>query len=107
MEREPQFRPDRYYVLSDAGSLYYDDSGGRDGFASPEGAARWARRQSAWEYGADLDFSDGVTSIIALGAELNANAAVWEEWDARGDWPDAPAVHNYARDLGLVTHPDT
>jgi len=102
MEGEPRFEADRFYVLSDAGSFYFDDSAGRDGFATPQSAVEWARRQAVWEYGADLDFSDGVTSIIALGAELNANAAVWEAWDG-GEWPDAPGVHNFALDIGLVT----
>jgi hypothetical protein len=102
----PTYLPDRFYVLSDAGSVYCDAEAGADGFESPQAAAEWARRQTGWQYGSELDFSDGVTSTIALGAELNANAAVWEEWDGRGDWPDAPGVHNYARDLGLVTRPE-
>ena len=62
MEGEPRFRSDRYYVLSDARSVYFDASEGRDGFATPQAAAEWARRQTVWEYGVDLDFSDGVTS---------------------------------------------
>ena len=45
----------------------------------------------------------GVTSIIALGADLTANAAAWEEWSGEGDWPDVPPVRNFARTLGLVT----
>lgn len=36
-----------------------------------------------------------------LGSEFNANQAVWEAWEG-GEFPDAPPVHNYARDLGLV-----
>jgi hypothetical protein len=75
---------------------------GADGFESPRAAAEWARRQTIWEYGSELDFSDGVTSLIVLGVEVNANEAAWERWIGRGDWPDAPGVHNHAEDLGLV-----
>jgi hypothetical protein len=81
---EPAYLPERYYVLSDAGSLYFDENGGADGFETPEAAAEWARRQKTWAYGSELDFTDGVTAIIALGAELNANAAAWEAWDGEG-----------------------
>jgi hypothetical protein len=96
-------RPDRYYVLSDAGSVYWDDTC-PDGFGTPDAAAEWARRQTQWEYGSELDFSDGVTSVIVLGSEVNAADAVWQEWaDAGGDgpYPDV-SVRNHAIDLGLV-----
>jgi hypothetical protein len=96
IEGEPRFRPDRFYALSDAGSIYWDETGGADGFGTPEQAADWVRRQTTWEHGSDLDFSDGVTTIIALGAELNANAAAWDAWDGKGDWAEAPGVHNCA-----------
>ena len=104
VDSEPTFRPNRYFVLSDAGSVYCDDETGEgvEGFETPEAAAEWARRQTTWEYGSELDFSDGVTSIIALGSQLNANAAAWEAWSGDGPWPEAPGVHNYAADLGLV-----
>lgn len=32
---------------------------------------------------------------------VHANQAAWEAWEG-GDFPDAPRVHNYSRDLGLV-----
>ena len=100
-------RPDRFYVLSDAGSVYCEDETGEgvDGFETPDGAAEWARRQTLWEYGTELDFSDGVTSSIVLGAEVNAANASWQEWaDAGGDGPyPEVAVRNYAIGLGLVT----
>lgn len=62
--------PDRFYVMSDASSIYCDDTTGEgvDGFDTPEAAAEWARRQTIWRYGSELDFSDGVTSVIVLGA---------------------------------------
>ena len=95
---KPAFRADRYHVISDGGSVYFDDAC-PDGFETPEAAAEWARTQTIWP---DLihDLADGMSAIIALGADLNANAAAWEQWDDRGDWPDAPPVHNFARDLG-------
>ena len=95
-------RPDRFYVIGDAGSFYEDETC-PDGFETPEAAAEWSTRQTTWEYGAELDFSDGMTSMIVKGSDLIANEAAWEEWDGEGEWPDAPAVHNYAVDLGLVT----
>jgi hypothetical protein len=97
-------RPDRFYVMSDAGSVYFDDAHA-DGFESPEGAAAWARSQKLWRYGSELDFSDGVTSVIVLGGEVNAVNAAWQAWaDAGGTAPyPEVAVHNYAVDLGLVT----
>lgn len=96
-------RPDRFYVMSDAGSFYEDETC-RDGFDTPEAAAEWARRQTLWEYGSELAFADGVTSFIVLGAEVNAANAAWQEWaDAGGDGPyPEVSVHNHAIDLGLV-----
>jgi hypothetical protein len=98
-----ELRPDRFYVMSDAGSFYSDETC-PDGFATPEAAAEWARTQTLWGYGAELDFSGGVTSCIVLGAEVNAANAAWQEWaDAGGDgpYPDV-SVHNHAIDLDLV-----
>ena len=97
-------RPDRFFVTSDAGSFYSDETC-PDGFETPEAAAEWARTQTLWGYGAELDFSDGVTSCIVLGAEVNAANAAWQERaDAGGDepYPDV-SVRNYAIGLGLVT----
>lgn len=97
-------RPDRYYVMSDAGSFYEDESC-PDGFDTPEAAAEWARAQTHWTYGTELDFSDGVTSVIVLGGEVNAAGAAWQAWadaGADGPYPDV-SVHNHAIDLGLVT----
>ena len=96
-------RPDRFYVMSDAGSFYSDETC-PDGFPTPEAAAEWARTQTHWGYGAELDFSDGVTSCIVLGAEVNAANAALQEWaDAGGDGPYPEVeVRNYAVDLGLV-----
>ncbi len=99
-------RPDSYYVMGDAGSLYFDDEHA-DGFETPAEAAEWAQGQTLWEYGSELDLSDGVTSVIVLGAEVSAATTAWQEWadaGARGPYPDV-AVRNYAIDLGLVTDP--
>lgn len=98
--------PDRFYVMSDAGSVYCDHGTGEgvDGFDTPEAAAEWARRQTLWRYGSQLDFSDGVTSIIVLGGEVNAANAAWQEWaDAGGGPYPEVSVPNRAVALGLVT----
>jgi hypothetical protein len=60
--------------------------------------------QTLWTYGSELDFSDGVTSVIVLGSEVNAANAAWQAWaDAGGSGPYPEVeVHNYAVDLGLV-----
>ena len=90
--------------MSDAGSFDEDETC-LDGFATPEAAAEWAQCQTLWVYGSELDFSDGVTSFIVLGAEVNAANAAWQTWaDAGGDGPyPEVAVCNYAIRLGLVT----
>ena len=90
--------------MGDAGSLYFDD-GHADGFETPAAAAEWARSQTLWAYGSELDFSDGVTSVIVLGSEVNAANAAWQAWaDAggRAPYPEVE-VRNYAVGLGLVT----
>ncbi|HEU5263259.1 MAG TPA: hypothetical protein VFU34_01380, partial [Gaiellaceae bacterium] len=63
----------------------------------------WARSQTLWEYGSELDFSDGVTSCIVLGCEVNYANAAWERWakDTSQPYPDV-SVRNFARELGLV-----
>lgn len=49
--------------------------------------------------------SDGVTSAIVLGREVNAANEAWERWADAGGRERYPEVdvHNYAVDLGLVT----
>jgi hypothetical protein len=34
-----QLQPDRYYLLGDAGSFFFEPAGDNDGFKSPEAAA--------------------------------------------------------------------
>jgi hypothetical protein len=97
-ERAAELRPDRYYLLGDAGSFFFDPGGDNEGFESPEAAAEWAKTQTIWP---ELDLSDGHAVAIVLGSEFNANQAAWEAWEG-GEFPDAPRVHNYARDLGIV-----
>jgi hypothetical protein len=90
--------------MSDAGRFYFDD-GHPDGFETAAAAAEWARAQTLWAYGSELDFSDGVTSVIVLGIEVNAANAAWQAWadpGGSGPYPEVD-VHNYAADLGLVT----
>ena len=38
-ERAAELQPDRYYLLSDAGSFFFEPAGDNDGFKSPEAAA--------------------------------------------------------------------
>jgi hypothetical protein len=97
-ETGPELQHDRYYLLSDAGSFFFEPAGDNDGFESPRAAAEWARTQTIWP---ELDLSDGYAVAIVLGSEFNANQAAWDAWEG-GEFPDAPGVHNYARDLGLV-----
>ena len=47
-EGAAELQPDRYYLLGDAGSFFFDPGGDNDGFASPEAAAEWARTQTVW-----------------------------------------------------------
>jgi hypothetical protein len=63
--------------MSDAGSLSFDE-GHADGVGAPAAVAEWARSQPLWAYGSELDFSDGVTSVIVLGGEVNAANAAWQ-----------------------------
>ena len=101
-ECEPTFRPARYFLLSDGGSLYYDPetNAGADGFETPEQAAAWARTQGSWPE--LLDFlDDGMSATVALGADLNANDAWTAAWaDRDGDLDElagAPPVRNFYR----------
>jgi len=52
-----------------------------------------------------MDFSDGVTSAIVLGREVNAANDAWQRWaeDTSQPYPEVH-VHDYAINLGLVTH---
>lgn len=92
--------------MSDAGSLYFDDEH-PDGFETPSAAAEWARGQTLWSYGSELDFSDGVTSVIVLGSEVNAANEAWQAWaDAgrRRPYPEIE-VRNFAAEQALLpTH---
>jgi hypothetical protein len=71
-ETDAELQPDRYYLLGDAGSFFFE-AGDNEGFESPEAAADWARTQTVWGDGSELDFSDGGTAQIVLGSEFNAN----------------------------------
>ena len=100
-----RLRPDRFYIVSDAGSLFCDDETA-DGFATAADAARWATRQALWpELPAYL--SDGMSAVIVLGSEHNLCMEAWERWaddPGRRDRPEE-SVHNHAIELGLVTEP--
>ena len=73
-----RLRPDRFYIVSDAGSLFCDDETA-DGFATAADAARWATRQALWpELPAYL--SDGMSAVIVLGSEHNLCMEAWERW---------------------------
>jgi hypothetical protein len=92
-------QPDRYFLLSDAGSFYFDPAGDNDGWDSPEAAAEWAWAQTTWP---DLarDLRDGAAAVV-LGAEWNANQAAQEAAAAAGfpeGWLERlPPVRNFAR----------
>jgi hypothetical protein len=46
-ERAAELRPDRYYLLGDAGSFFFEPGGDNEGFRSPE-AVEWASTQTVW-----------------------------------------------------------
>lgn len=97
-ERAAELEQDRYHLLSDAGSFFFDPAGDNDGFGSPEAAAEWASTQAFWP---DLaqDLRDGVAAVV-LGAEWNANQAAQEAAEAAGfpeGWLEMlPRVRNLA-----------
>ena len=102
-ERAAELPPDRYFLLSDAGSFLFEPAGDTEGFDSPEAAAEWARAQTIWPDLA-LDLRDGVAAVV-LGSEWNANQAAQEAAEAAGfpeGWLDRlPPVRNFARPWGL------
>jgi hypothetical protein len=93
-----QLQPDRYYLVGDAGSFFFDPAGDNDGFESPQAAVDWARTQTTWP---DLarDLRDGVAAVV-LGAEWNANEEAQEDSEAAGfpeGWLERlPRVRNFA-----------
>jgi hypothetical protein len=97
-ERGVVLRSDRYYLLGDAGSFFFEPAGDNEGFESPEAAAEWVRTQTIWP---DLaqDLRDGIAAIV-LGAEWNANQASQENAEAAGfpeGWLERlPRVRNFA-----------
>lgn len=70
-------QPDRYCMLSDGGSFFFDPAGDNDGFESPEAAAEWARTHR--RHASVRRQGDDVTRVERL-----------------------PAMRNFARDLHLV-----
>jgi hypothetical protein len=102
-QRAAELEPDRYYLLGDAGSFFFEPADDNDGFATPEAAAEWARTQTVWpDLGRDLD--EGVAAVV-LGSEWNANQAAQEAAEATGfpeGWLERlPPVCNFARRPGL------
>jgi hypothetical protein len=98
------YADDRFYVVADSGSLFYDDSC-PDGFETAARAAVWAREQGSWPELTDF-LADGMSATVALGRDLNLNDAWTAAWAARdGDLDelaDAPPVRNHYR-KGAVT----
>ena len=97
-EKAADLQPDRYYLLSDAGSFFFEPTGDNPGFESPKAAAEWARTQTVWpDLGRDL--RDGVAAVV-LGAEWNASQAAQEAAEAAGfpeGWLERlPRVRNLA-----------
>ena len=86
-EGAAELQPDRYYLISDAGSFFFEPAGDNDGFGSPEAAAEWARKQTVRP---ELDLSDGYAVAIVLGGAFNANQTAWDAWEG-GDFRGRPA----------------
>ena len=97
-EKAADLQPDRYYLLSDAGSFFFEPTGDNPGFESPKAAAEWARTQTVWPDLAE-DLRDGVAAVV-LGAEWNASQAAQEAAEAAGfpeGWLERlPRVRNLA-----------
>jgi len=70
-EGAAELQPDRYYLLGDAGSFFFDPAGDNEGFGSPEAAAEWARTQTVWPE-LTRDLREGVAAVV-LGSEWAAN----------------------------------
>ena len=102
-ERAVELQPGRYFLLSDAGSFFFDPAGDNDGFESPEAAAEWARTQTFWPE-LTRDLREGVAAVV-LGSEWTANQAAQEAAEAAGfpeGWLERlPPVRNFARRRGL------
>jgi len=53
-----------------------------------------------------------MSAAIMKGSEFNDNGAFWQAWDERGGgeiedaFRQAPAIHNYGIDLGIVEAAD-
>jgi len=96
-----QLDPSKYYIVGDAGSFFFE--GDNDGFDTPLEAELWARAQDTWpelpEY-----LSDGMSAAIVRGDQMNESEEYWGRTEAFGAeaFAGAPAVHNFAEDLGLV-----
>ena len=102
-EGAAELQPDRYYLLGDAGSFFFDPAGDNEGFGSPEAAAEWARTQTVWPE-LTRDLREGVAAVV-LGSEWAANQAAQEAAEAAG-FPEGwlgrlPPVRNFARRRGL------
>jgi hypothetical protein len=68
-ESAAELQPDRYYLLGDAGSFFFDPAGDNEGFGSPEAGVEWARTQTVWpDLGRDL--RDGAAAV----ADLNGSS---------------------------------
>jgi hypothetical protein len=93
-----ELRSDRYYLLGDAGSFFFDPAGDNDGFESAEAAAEWAGTQAIWPE-LTRDLREGVAAVV-LGAEWNANQEAQEAAEAAGfpeGWLERlPPVRNFA-----------
>ncbi len=102
-EGAAELQPDRYYLLGDAGSFFFDPAGDNEGFGSPEAAAEWARTQTVWPE-LTRDLREGVAAVV-LGSEWAANQAAQEAAEAAGfpeGWLERlPPVRNLARRRGL------
>ena len=92
--------PDRFYVVADSGSFYFEPGGDNDGFETVGAAIAWAAWQLHWPELPDF-LDDGMSATVALGRDLNLNEAWTAAWAARdGDLDelaDAPPVRNHYR----------
>ena len=92
--------PDRFYVVADSGSFYFEPGGDNDGVETVGAAIAWAAWQLHWPELVDL-LDDGMAAMVCLGSDLNENELWTRAWADRDgsldELADAPPVRNHYR----------
>lgn len=75
-QRAAELQPNRYYLLGDAGSFFFEPGGDNDGFESPEAAAEGRGRRLAPTWTCRT-----VTRPQSARERVQSEPAVWECWE--------------------------